>query len=204
MLLALLLFTFAKHSFADCLDLIPYYGLTIYFLIAGRNRISLDYVLGIDRCLATSLIPVANLAVNWGLGLGLMVLALDEKLLHPQLTLALLKHVPALNFMHSMGMSNDLFTLCAGLSELALGSILLVGAFPRFAVATLSLLFLATTAIFGWVEFFGHAPFYGMIIAILLHGKGRRVSAILFHQPFKQLESLVKLNSISIQLPSLP
>jgi uncharacterized membrane protein YphA (DoxX/SURF4 family) len=106
------------------------------------------------------------------MALGLIILAFDEKLLHPQLALELLKCEPALNFVHSLGFNNEMFTLCGGLGELVLGSMLLLGIFPRLVILALAFLFAVTTVIFGYREFFGHALFYGIMLSTMLRGVG--------------------------------
>jgi len=171
-MLFLLVFTFIKHTPADCLDLIPLYGLSFYFLLVGRSRWSLDALLRLDRRPSFLNIQLAHLLLRWTTGVGLMVLALDEKLLHPQLALELLKHAPGLNFFGVLNMSNEMFVLCAGLVELLLGLVIVVGSFPRVAAIMLAGLFVTTTFIFGLTELFGHLPFYGIIASLALRGSG--------------------------------
>jgi uncharacterized membrane protein YphA (DoxX/SURF4 family) len=172
LVLGLLVFTFLKHSAADCLDLVPLYGLAIYFVLCGRDRLSLDGLLGIDLRPDANTIELAHLMIRWSMGIGLMILALDEKLLHPQLALELLKHSPSLNFAACLHLSNAMFVLCAGLTEIILGLVIVVGSFPRAAMIMLAGLFITTTFIFGSLELFGHMSFYGIIVAISLRGAG--------------------------------
>jgi uncharacterized membrane protein YphA (DoxX/SURF4 family) len=171
-LFGLLLFAWMKHGTAECLDLLPYYGLATYFLIAGRNRLSLDYICSIDRQIGSAVFELSHLIVRSSMALGLVILAFDEKLLHPQLALALLKCEPQLNFVQGLGVSNEMFTLCGGLGELILGSLLFLGIFPRLVMIALALLFAVTTVIFGYREFFGHALFYGIVFSTILRGAG--------------------------------
>lgn len=186
-MLFLLVFTFVKHSAADCLDLIPLYGLSFYFLLVGRSRWSLDALLHLDRRPSFLNIQFAHLLIRWTTGLGLMILALDEKLLHPQLALELLKHAPSLNFFGALNMSNEMFVLCAGLVELLLGLIIVVGSFPRIAAVMLAGLFVTTTFIFGTTELLGHLPFYAIIASLVLRGSGT-------------LSPITLLRSIKLQL----
>lgn len=171
-MLSLLIFTFVKHTVANCLDLIPLYGLSIYFLCAGRNRYSLDFLLNPATLPKSSYVSTAHLFLRSFAGIGFMFLGFDEKLINPQLALELLNHYPSLNFMVKFGMGNDMFVLCAGLSEVVIGAILLLGTFPRLAVVLISGLFIMTSCIFGTAELFGHAPYYGMLVSIFLRGAG--------------------------------
>jgi len=161
-----------KHGFDDCLDLMPLLGLNLYFLLAGRNRLSLDYILRIDRLEVPWLLETAYLFIRWTMGLGLIILAFNEKLLYPQLAMDILEHVPALNILHYFGFSNAMFVLISGLAELLLGFCLLSGSFPRLAVMFLLGIFASTTAVFGLSELFGHASCYAIILSILLRGEG--------------------------------
>jgi uncharacterized membrane protein YphA (DoxX/SURF4 family) len=185
-LFGLLLYAIIKHGLADGLDLLPFYGLAAYFLLSGRNRLSLDYALSIDRNVGPSVIELSHLIVRVCMSLGLIILAFDEKLLHPQLALDLLKAVPWLNFLSSIGVNNDMFILCSGLTELALGVMLLLGIFPRLIMAAIAFLFVVTTSIFGIREFFGHALFYGIIFSVLLRGNGIKSPAAAIWNFFKE------------------
>jgi len=166
-----------KHGLIECLDALPIFGLAIYFVIAGRNRLSLDYVLAIDKFNFVSMIPTAHSIVRWTMGLGLIILALDEKLLHPQLAMDLLLYIPHLNPLHGLGLSNDMFILVSGLVELLLGVCVFLGCFPRISMLMLLFIFSATTMIFCVEEFFGHASCYGIILSIMLCGVGSRTQA---------------------------
>lgn len=166
-MLFLLGWGFFKFSTADCTDLLPMYGLAFYFLIAGRGKWSIDSLLKITRELSPLSSNTGILLLRWSVGFGLIGLGCDEKLLHPQLALALLQQKPGLNLLHAFGMGNALFVLCAGLFEVSLGLMLISGIFPRLAILFLASLFTVTTWIFGSAEFFGHMPYYGMVVAIL-------------------------------------
>ncbi len=171
-LLFLILYSFNKHQLGDSLDLFPLFGLAIYFIVVGRNKYSLDASMMFDHLPSSHAVDFAQLQLRWFLGVGLMILAVDEKLMHPQFALELLNRVPSLNFVGAATMSNDMFVLSAGLAELAIGAIIAVGSFPRTAVAMLLTVFFATTLFFGAAELWGQLPFYGMIASILLRGSG--------------------------------
>jgi uncharacterized membrane protein YphA (DoxX/SURF4 family) len=186
-LLGLFGFTFVKHTLADCLDLLPVYGPAIYFALAGGGRYSVDARFSFDIEPSPEAVQLGHLVVRTFTGVGLIVLALDEKLLHPQLALALLKHAPALNFLAGMHVPDEKFVLYIGLCELLLGFVILVGSLPRLAVLALVSVFAVTTIMFGTTELFGHMPYYAVIASILIYGAGnapaldvlRRSSALL-------------------------
>ena len=169
-ILFLLLYSFAKFSVADCIDLTPMYGLAIYFLVAGRGKWSLDRALRLTNATSPLLLDVGFMSLRVSAGLGLICLGFDEKIINPQLALNLLQHTPVLNFMQFAGMSNDMFVLCGGVTEVVIGLMLACGKFPRIFIVALAGLFAATTAIFGATEFIGHLPYYGIIMAVFLRG----------------------------------
>ncbi len=181
-LLALLSFTFMKHPFADCLDLLPMYGIALYFLLSARNRFSVDFWLISNQVASPRLTNLAHLLLRWFAGVGLMIVALDEKLLHPQLAMELIKVQPSLNFVGAHVLPNEMFVLCAGLSELLLGLIVVVGSFPRLAALMLLGAFVATTQIFGTAELLGHLPFYGIICSLLFRGSGPLSAFVVIQQ----------------------
>ena len=65
-------------------------------------------------------------------------------------------------------MSDGLFVLCAGTTELIIGLCLLFGFFPRTIVATAWLFINITLTMFDWVELSGHLPLYGVMCILLI------------------------------------
>src|SRR5262249_262185 len=100
---------------------------------------------------------------------GLAAVAFTEKLANPGLAQAFLRHYP-LNFTEWMGipMSNELFVVCAGTTELLVGLCLAFGFFPRLIVATAWVFINMTLTIFNWVELVGHLPLYGVMAVLLV------------------------------------
>src|SRR5262249_7545198 len=81
-LLAMLLGSFHVYPTLDCLDLIPMYGIALYFLLAGRGSFSLDRFIKMGAPAQPAVQDWAYKLLRWSTGLGLVVLGLDEKLLH--------------------------------------------------------------------------------------------------------------------------
>jgi uncharacterized membrane protein YphA (DoxX/SURF4 family) len=65
-------------------------------------------------------------------------------------------------------MSDQLFVLCAGSTELLIGLCLAFGFFPRLIVATAWVFINMTLTIFDWVELVGHLPLYGVMAVLLV------------------------------------
>jgi hypothetical protein len=107
-------------------------------------------------------------------GLTLAILAFDEKLLHPHLSLAFLREYQ-FNFMPCLGFAqfSDLhFVFAAGVAELTFGLLLTAGIATRFVTLVLSTFFVLTLLILGPVELVGHAPLFGIAFLLLSRGAG--------------------------------
>ncbi len=112
--------------------------------------------------------------IRIGVGLTLAILAFDEKLLHPELSMEFLKTHPW-NFMPHLGFSgfSDLdFVFAAGVAELTFGLLLLSGIATRFTTTALSVFFLTTLFVLGPVELVGHAPLFGIAFLLIVQGSG--------------------------------
>jgi uncharacterized membrane protein YphA (DoxX/SURF4 family) len=143
-------------------------GFAAFFALTGRGPYA------IDRLLFPVLEPSPHLArramvsLRVATGGALVVVAFTEKLANPALARAFL-HAHSLNFTPWLGlpMSDDLFILCAGTTELIIGLCLIFGLFPRLVILTSWLFINMTLTIFNWVELVGHLPLYG-VMGILL------------------------------------
>jgi hypothetical protein len=180
-ILGLMYMAVSKHGIIECFDILPLAGLAIYFILAGRSKFSFDYFLNPNRSTLIKFNYLGHFIIRTTMGLGLIVLALSEKLIHPQLAMDLLQHRPALNPFLLMGVSNPMFILVTGMAELLLGMFIVLGWFPRIAVLILLCIFFMTTTIFGWEEFFGHAACYSSIFSIALYGAVQSDALSLIH-----------------------
>ena len=112
-------------------------GFAVFFALTGRGPYA------IDRLLFPVLEPSPHLArramvsLRVATGGALAVVAFTEKLANPALARAFLQAHP-LNFTPWLGvpMSDDLFILCAGTTELIIGLCLILGLFPRVVILT--------------------------------------------------------------------
>ena len=145
-----------------------YLGFGAFFLLTGRGPYAVDRLLFPAFEPTPRLSRLAMPALRIGTGLGLTLVAFTEKLANPELARAFLHQHP-LNFtgwLH-IPMSDDLFVLCAGSTELLIGLCLIFGIFPRLIVASAWVLINMSLTVFSWVELVGHLPLYG-VMAILL------------------------------------
>jgi hypothetical protein len=118
-------------------------------------------------------LPIIRIAV----GITLAILAIDEKLLHPHLTVYFLQQhhfnfMPLLGF---HGFTDVHFALAAGTVELLFGLLLLAGIATRLVTACLSVFFIATLMALGPIELVGHAPLFGIAFMLISRGAGRYV-----------------------------
>lgn len=112
------------------------------------------------------------------LGLSLVSLAFTEKLNDPMRALSLLEQYD-FNFMAQAGFaySDRLFVYSAGLVELLIGLVLLMGWVTRLTVSVLFIFMVATNGYFfsigehymGWVELIGHLPIFACGILLLFY-----------------------------------
>jgi uncharacterized membrane protein YphA (DoxX/SURF4 family) len=120
------------------------------------------------RPLASPLVRATALPVLYAsVGFSLIWLGC-EKLVYPQWALFLLQQRPML----SLGMPPDFFLTAAAFVELGLGFMLMIGLFGRPLSILATLLFFATTIVFGKVEVIGHTLIHAALIVFLLEGPG--------------------------------
>lgn len=118
-------------------------------------------------------------------GIALVALAIGEKLAPTALGQAFVAQYQW-NFMQMIGLeffSDRVFVLSAGMVELALGLVLIIGTTTRLAVLVLSIMMALSNTVFilqgnneaALVEFVGHMPIIGTALVLLLLGYGQRL-----------------------------
>jgi uncharacterized membrane protein YphA (DoxX/SURF4 family) len=80
----------------------------------------------------------------------------------------LLADKPLLNVLRGLGVSDPVFVWLAGVTELAIGVVILSGQITRPVMAVGFALFTATLIVFGLPEFIGHLPFYGIMLTLFI------------------------------------
>ena len=157
-------------------------GLAVFVLIAGPGRWSADFErrsfrdrFRLDGTLAPADLQTmarAVLALRVAAGVALIVVALYEKLINPQLALDFLSENPDLQVAHGIGLPlGDLeFARLAGCIEVLFGLLLISGALPQAIVLIAGIPFNATLWFFGVSELVGHLPIYGAMLLLLVWG----------------------------------
>ncbi len=111
-------------------------------------------------------------------GIQLVVLAIHNKFLNPDLGLLFLRDYPFVNFVKGIGLHffDDIyFVFSAGLAELCFGLLLILNISTRFVSLCVIFFFSVTSIIFGIHELTGHLPIIFGLIIVFLHsnnGKG--------------------------------
>jgi uncharacterized membrane protein YphA (DoxX/SURF4 family) len=102
------------------------------------------------------------------MGFAIAFGALTEKLLDPGLAQALLDQRPFLNIARPFGLGDPQFAYLAGVTELVIGIVVLSGQLTRPVIAAGAVIFTMTLPVFGWTEFLGHLPFYGIMFVLFM------------------------------------
>jgi uncharacterized membrane protein YphA (DoxX/SURF4 family) len=156
-------------SVESILEQVHILGIAVYLFIAGPGQVSLDARRDADRSLEHREAPAAAInLLRIAMGFGIAYGALTEKLLNPPLAQALLDQSPFLNLLRPLGVSDPLFIWLAGLTELAIGVVILSGQITRPVMAIGFGLFTVTLVVFGLPEFIGHLPYYGIMLTLFI------------------------------------
>ena len=157
-------------------------GLAVFIVISGPGRWSADLERGAvgdrfrdDGTLSPpglERMAQAILALRVAAGAALILVALFEKLINPDLALEFLAEHPDLQVAHQLDLPlSDLeFVRLAGAIEVLFGLLLISGALPQAIVIVAGIPFNATLWFFGINELVGHLPVYGAMLALLVFG----------------------------------
>jgi uncharacterized membrane protein YphA (DoxX/SURF4 family) len=161
-------------TFGSILENVHYLGIAVFFFIVGRGPLSLDRLRGVQPPVENPAAPAWALTMlRLTLGFAITVGAFTEKLLDPTLAQELLKERPYLNILHPLGVEDPLFVYLAGLTELVIGSVVLSGWLTRPVIALGAIIFTLTLPFFGWSEFLGHLPYYGIMFVLFMAPSAR-------------------------------
>ncbi len=112
-------------------------------------------------------------------GVQLVVLAIHNKFMNPDLGLFFLRDYPFVNFVKGIGLHffDDIyFVFSAGLAELCFGLLLILNISTRFVSLCVIFFFSVTSVIFGIHELTGHLPIiFGLIIVFLHSNNGKDI-----------------------------
>ncbi len=156
-------------TFESIVENVHILGIALFFFIVGRGPFSLDQLRrekapfrqGEAPTWALTLLRVCG-------GFAIAFSALTEKLLDPGLAQALLTERPYLNIVRPLGIADPQFAYLAGVTELAIGLVVISGQLTRPVMAVGAILFTLTLPVFGWTELLGHLAFFGIMFVLFM------------------------------------
>ena len=154
----------------EVLDYINIIGIAAYLILSNSK----------DENQQTFAVPVLRVIT----GFTLVILAFSEKLLNPDIGLRFLT-LNDWNFMHAIGMTgytNELFILSAGLVELLIGVVFMLGLLTRINTLVLLAFMITSNVAFmiqssnteALTELAGHAPILAIALILLMSGAGHK------------------------------
>ncbi len=167
-------------------------GLALFILWTGPGRWSADLERGAERdrfgadgrASGADLEALARaiLALRVAAGAALIIVALYEKLINPELALDFLREHPDLQLAHQfdLPLSDIEFVRVAGAIEILFGMLLISGALPQAIVLIAGIPFNATLWFFGINELVGHLPVYGAMLVLLVFGSHPQLRALAY------------------------
>lgn len=150
-------------------------GVAFFLFATGRGPLAFDMALERLHRPLPRLVPYAVPVLRVCTGIGLAVVAFTEKLWNLPMGLAFLA-THHFNFLSAIGIpvSDTTFLLMAGTVELAIGLILISGAYVRLLILVTLIPFNLTLPFLGWRELVGHLPIYGILALLLISGEEKR------------------------------
>jgi len=154
----------------EVLDYINIVGIAAYLILSNSK----------DEYQQTFAVPVLRVVT----GFTLVILAFSEKLLNPDIGLRFLT-LNDWNFMQSIGITgytNELFILSAGLVELLIGVVFMLGLLTRINTLVLLAFMITSNVAFmiqssnseAITELAGHAPILAIALILLMSGAGHK------------------------------
>lgn len=167
-------------SIESILENVHVLGIAAFLFLVGRGPLSLDRLRGVRPPFEGADIPRTSLTlVRVAMGFAIFYGALTEKLLNPALAESLLAERSFLNVtrLGPVPLPDGQFAYLAGLTELAIGAVVMSPWLTRPVIAIGAVIFTTTLFVFGWRELLGHLPFYGIMLLLFVAPKAdsRRV-----------------------------
>lgn len=165
---------FAIFNFIDLIDHFEYVGLSLFILLGGGGRYSLDSYLDIEilNKLLSKYKHVAYDALRISIGIGLISLSLSEKLLGVDIASSFLS-VHDWNILSIVGIGDFGFIVFAGAIELLLGLALIFNVAARAVVLIILSTMTLTAMLLGIDEVYGHLFAIALVISVLV-GKPKK------------------------------
>lgn len=153
---------FFIRPFGDIVDHVEYIGIGLYLLLYNYK----PYLgLATRRLWQSVLSPESLLRIF--VGIGLMSLALTEKLVGIELSTHFLQ-LHNWNFLEPVGISDRAFIIISGITEFVVGLTLVLNIAPRLTTAIVAVLMTITAILLGVEEVFGHLFALSLVAVVWL------------------------------------
>lgn len=162
------LLVFGHADFVDALDHFEYIAITGYLYLRGPGKYSLDSYLRGGKLAVNKLNRYSLDVHRAGVGIGLVVLALSEKILNVSVAQDFLNRYDW-NVMSAVGVSDRYFILVAGAIELLVGVALILNYAPRLLITVVLSLMVITAILLGIDEIYGHLFAVGIVATLWIN-----------------------------------
>ncbi len=173
MLVVLFVAAALQYGWLNLLEHVEFVGIGLYIALARTNNEA------IKQTYRQWALPVLRVTT----GIALITLALQEKLLHPDLGLVFLTDGHDWNFMYGIvgieWFTNNIFILSAGMSELLFGLLLVLGVLTRITTVALAFFFVSTMFLLGPSELVGHLAVFGVALILIVFGAGQQLRPLM-------------------------
>lgn len=172
-----------EYGVLDIAQRFDLFGVAAFLVFTGSGRWSADDEAGRAPLLTPERIARAAWVLRIAVGCTLILVALNEKLVQPDLALKFLEEHPHFNVFAEAGLNvSDLqFTRIAGAVEVFFGLMVISAALPQVGVIAIGIPFNLTLFFFGSVELLGHLPIYGTLVVLLVWGSSGPHRELLMH-----------------------
>lgn len=159
------LLVLTEADFVDVLDHFEYIAIAGYLWLRGPGKYSLDNYRKKGKLAMPDLRKYSLDFYRIGVGIGLSVLALSEKIFNVSAATDFLNQHDW-NMLSSVGVSDKYFILIAGSVELLVGLALIFNYASRLIVSTVLALMAITAILLGIEEIYGHLFAIGIVVAV--------------------------------------
>ena len=151
----------------ESLHILGYAG---FFYLAGRGPVAVDRLLFPKLEPPVEFVAIAPTILRVGVGMQPHRRRLHREAREPAAGRGLPEAVPVhqLHPKLGIGMSDELFALCAGSVEVLAGLMITFGVFPRTIILVALFPMNLSLTVFNWEELIGHMPFYGALAFLLV------------------------------------
>lgn len=169
---SIILYGFALSSDLYILGNLDFLGIAVSLLLFANSRPGIDDIFGIPFLPEFSRFKSwAPVVVRIGIGFAMLYLAVYEKLLNPELSSLV---VEKFNMTAAIPVSPEMWVLSAGLIELLVGILLIIGWRPRL-ISAIAFLVLTASFFFFQEAVYSHITLFGSLSVIFSSG-GKKLS----------------------------